>query len=303
MIGQVEIEEIIELINSGKFDLRLLAFELDIPMEQINEYKEQLNLRKFVKESIKSGKVRTAIDKLISFIENNENNIVERIMLLKLEAYVSRSDIRKEDLEKIEEERKRLGFSTNIDEILDKLGVQIPKRKASNLKKKEKQDGCRKEDIAKERAEIAEHEVEPKLDYTKIIEKYKKQIAENPKNAQSKRNLLAFAYFRAGRINEARDELLSLIDENSSFMAYRQLIHLEKSEGNFEDARLWAEDCIDSFSSSTNVIAIRQQLIEMASKEGNMQEVINQLRQIISISPEDKKANKMLKEIIKGQER
>lgn len=303
MIGQAEIEEIIELINSGKVDLKLLAFELDIPMEQIEGYREQLRLRKFAKESIKNGNIQTAIEKLSDFIESNENNIIERMMLLKLKAYIDKASIREEDLKELEEERKRLGFQRSIDEILEGLGVQIPKRKASNLKKKEKQVSCEQEDAIEPITEVQEEQKISKPDYTRTIERYKEEIARNPQNSQSKRNLLAFAYFKAGRIDEARDELLSLIDQNSSFIAYRQLIHLEKSEGNFEDARLWAEDCLDRFPSSTNVIAVRQQLISMARKEGDIQEVINQLKQIISISPEDRKANKMLEEIIKCEER
>jgi len=303
MIGQAEIEEIIELINSEEVDLKLLSFELDIPMEQIEGYKEQLRLRKFAKESIKNGKIEMAIEALTNFIETDKNNIVERMMLLKLKAYANKTNISEEDLQEIEEERKKLGFPTSIDAILEGLGVQIPKRKASNLKRKEKQNRCVQEDIVEETTEIHEDNIESELDYTKIIQKYKRQISQNPQNAQSKRNLLAFAYFKAGRINEARDELISLIDKNSSFIAYRQLIHLEKSEGNFEDARMWAEDCLDRFSSVTNTIAVRQQLIEMAKKEGNIQEVINQLKQIIDISPKNRKANKMLEAIIKGEER
>jgi len=303
MIGQAEIEEIIELINSEEVDLKLLSFELDIPMEQIEGYKEQLRLRKFAKESIKNGKIEMAIEALTNFIETDKNNIVERMMLLKLKAYANKTNISEEDLQEIEEERKKLGFPTSIDAILEGLGVQIPKRKASNLKKKEKQISCEQEDTIEQITEVQEEQKISKPDYTKTIERYKKEIAQNPQNSQSKRNLLAFAYFKAGRIEEARDELISLIDQNSSFMAYRQLIHLEKSEGNFEDARLWAEDCLDRFPSSTNVIAVRQQLVAMAKREGDIQEVINQLKKIISISPDDRKANKMLKAIIKGEER
>lgn len=46
MIRQTEVEEIIRLIHSG-MDLELLSFELEIPIEQIEIYKEQLQLRRF----------------------------------------------------------------------------------------------------------------------------------------------------------------------------------------------------------------------------------------------------------------
>ena len=77
----------------------------------------------------------------------------------------------------------------------------------------------------------------------------------------NKRNLLAFAYFKSGRIDEARDELISLIDEHSSYMAYRQLIYLEKSQGNFQDARLWTDACLEQFPDNKKVKTILNNLI------------------------------------------
>ena len=108
------------------------------------------------------------------------------------------------------------------------------------------------------------------------------------------KGLLAFAYFRAGRIDEARDELETLITQYSSYTAYRQLIHLEKCEENFEDAKLWAYDCLDKFPDSIN---IREQLISIAEEEKDGQEVVKQLKEIISIDPENKRGKKMLEKI------
>lgn len=65
-----------------------------------------------------------------------------------------------------------------------------------------------------------------KQDYEKLINKYKKEIALE--KSTKKRNLLAFAYFKAGKIEEARDELEKLINENNNYISYRQLIHIEK---------------------------------------------------------------------------
>ncbi len=298
MIRLNETEEIIRLIHNG-FDLELLSFELDIPIEQLQEYKKRLELRQFAKESIKRGKIAEAIDKLNVFIESTDSNIIERTMLLKLKAYANRTNVDEEDLQEIEEERKKLGFSSSIDEILDELKVQIPKRKSSNIRKKEQQNI--KEQPSEEEQpeeEIKEEVIKP--NYEETINRYKTEIASNPQKAQGKRNLLAFAYFRAGRIEEAKDELMALAEETSSYMAYRQLVHIEKAEGNFEDAKLWAYEAIDKFPNS---IEIREQLISIARAEKDDQEIIRQLKDIIDISPENERNKKRLQSIMEKEER
>ena len=298
MIRLNETEEIIRLIHNG-FDLELLSFELDIPIEQLQEYKKRLELRQFAKESIKSSKIAEAIDKLNVFIESTDSNIIERTMLLKLKAYANRTNVDEEDLQEIEEERKKLGFLNSIDEVLDELKVQRPKRKSSNIRKKEQQnikEQPREEEQPDE--EIKEEVIKP--NYEETINRYKTEIASNPQKAQGKRNLLAFAYFRAGRIDEAKDELMALAEETSSYIAYRQLVHIEKAEGNFEDAKLWAYEAIDKFPNS---IEIREQLISIARAEKDDQEIIRQLKDIIDISPENERNNKRLQSIMEKEER
>lgn len=107
--------------------------------------------------------------------------------------------------------------------------------------------------------------------YEEIIEKYKNEINQDCKNLQSKRNLLAFAYLKAGRIDEARNELMSLIEQYSNYTSYRLLVHLEKCEGNLDDARLWAYECLDRFPDS---IHIREKLISIDKKENSDYEEI-----------------------------
>ena len=297
MIRINETEEIIRLIHKG-FDLELLSFELDVPIEQLQEYKKRLELRQFAKESIKNGRMAEAVDRLNDFIKNSNNSIIEKTMLLKLEAYANRTNISEENLQKIEEERKRLGLFSNIDEVLEELQVQIPKRKSSNIRKKERQN-IKEQPIQEEyEEEVQEETVKP--DYEEIINRYKTEIDSNSQNAQEKRNLLAFAYFRAGRIDEARDELMTLIEETNSYMAYRQLVHIEKVEGNFEDAKLWAYEALDKFPNS---IEIREQLISIARIEKDDQEIIKQLKDIISIEPESEKNKKRLQSMIDKGER
>lgn len=297
MIRLNEVEEIIRLIHKG-FDLELLSFELDVSIDQLQEYKKRLELRQFAEESIKNGKIAEAIDKLNTFIQCTDINIIERTMLLKLNAYVNRTNISAEDLQEIEEERKRLGLVSNIDEVLEELQVQIPKRKSSNIRKKEKQN-IGEQTIQEEYVkEVQEETVKP--DYEEIINRYKTEIESNSQNTQEKRNLLAFAYFRAGRIDEARDELMTLIEETNSYMAYRQLVHIEKLEKNLEDAKLWAYEALDKFPNS---IEIREQLISIARAEKDDQEIIKQLKDIIVINPENEKNRKRLQSIIDKEER
>lgn len=283
-----ETEEIISLINKG-FDLELLSAELDIPIERIEEYKKQLDLRKSVNKAIKSGRIAELIERLNDFIENSENNIVERAILLKLNAYIDRTVVNEKDLQAIEEEGKNIGLSGKIDEILIGLGVQIPKRKNISNKKKEEIITTEQEvseEIPKEEKNISER------DYVEIIKKYKEEIAINPED-QLKRNLLAFAYLEAGKIDEARDELLDLIDKYNNHTAYIQLIRLEKEVGNYKDAKSWAHECIDMFP---NANFARKQLISIAKIEGNENEELYQLGQINITNTENMKR---LEEIIR----
>ena len=294
MIRLNETEEIIRLIHNG-FDLELLSFELDVPIEQLQEYKKRLELRQFAKESIKNNKVAEAIDKLSTFIENADTSIIEKTILLKLRAYTEKTSVSEEDLQYLDEERKKLGLQSSIDEVLEELKVQIPKRKNSNIRKKVKQSV---NEQLREEEQISEETTKP--NYEETIRKYKAEIASNPQNSQGKRNLLAFAYFRDRRIDEAREVLIALIEETSNYMAYRQLIHIEKKEENFEDAKLWAYEALDKFPNS---IDIREQLISIAKAEKDENEVIKQLKDIIGINPENKKNKKRLKSIMVREER
>ena len=137
-----------------------------------------------------------------------------------------------------------------------------------------------------------------KQDYEKLINKYKKEIALE--KSTKKRNLLAFAYLKAGKIEEARDELEKLINENNNYISYRQLIHIEKQENNLDDAKLWAYEALEKFPES---IEIREQLISIAKEEKDNQEIIKQLKEIIDINPKNKINKKRLKIIMEQNER
>lgn len=208
MIKLNEENEIIDLIRNG-FDLELISFELEIPIEKLQEYKKRLEKPKLANRSIKG---------------------------------------------------RRSEKETQI--------------------------------------EIQEEAENP--DYEKTINRYKNEIVANPQKAQDKRNLLAFAYYKAGKVDEARNELMKLIEETNSHIAYRQLIHIEKENGNFEEAKLWAYEALDRFSKS---IQIREQLISIAKIEDDRKEVIRQLKDIININTLNEKNKKRLKTIMDKEER
>lgn len=93
---------------------------------------------------------------------------------------------------------------------------------------------------------------------------------------------------------------MALAGESSSYMAYRQLVHIEKKVGNLEDAKLWAYEALDKFPNS---IEIREQLISIAREEKDDKEVIKQLRDIIEINPQNEKNKMRLNTITDKEER
>lgn len=294
MTKQMEIEQMIDLINRG-FNFNLISCELEISMDKLKEYEKQLNIRKDIKELIKNGNIQEAIQRLNDFIQISENTLVERYMLAKLNAYISKENISEEELQLLNNEIKEAGLATSIDSILKNLDIQIPRRKNSNIRKKQNQKGISEISQNEEtQNQIEKEDSVEKIDYDKLIKKYEKEIEQGSGNTVNKRNLLAFAYFRAGRIDEARNELYNLIENCSSYNAYRQLIHIEKNEGNFEDAKLWAYDGLDKFPDSVD---LRQYLISIARKEGNVQDEMSLLKDVIQMNPKDEKSQKRLKNL------
>lgn len=295
-----KVEQIIGLINKG-FDLDLISFELDIPIDELEKCKRRLELRQFASTSIKNGTIQEAIDKLKSFIESEENNIVEKMILLKLNAYASKTSVNEEELQNLEYESKQLGFLKDIDEILEKLKIQIPKRKGSSIKRKDAKD--KKIQIIESQLDESNQERDKETiqtDYEETINKYKSEIVANPQDSQNKRNLLAFAYYKAGKVDEARNELMSIIKQKNSFIAYRQLIHIEKEQGNLDDAKLWSYEALDKFPDK---IQIRELLISIAEVENDQDEIIKQLNAIIELNPENERYKKKLQSIYNNQER
>lgn len=188
-----------------------------------------------------------------------------------------------------------LGISMEeLNEYKKTLETQKTESEAVEMEEKEVVEAT--ED---EKEEFKEQQLQ-QIDYEEIINRYKAEIASNPQRAEIKRNLLAFTYFKAGQIDKARKELEALIEETNNYRAYIQLIHIEKMEGNLEDAKLWAYEAIDNFPNS---IELRRQLISMSEAENDDQEVIKQLKEIIKINPDNDEYKRKLKKFIGVKER
>ena len=78
-------------------------------------------------------------------------------------------------------------------------------------------------------------------------------------------------------------------------MAYRQLIYIEKLEGNIEDAKTWAYIAIDKFP---NDVEVRKQLISIAKLENDNKEIKNQLKNIERINLQSMKNIERLQKIM-----
>lgn len=291
MIRGAQIEQILILINEGVRP-EYLSKEFGIDELIMRNYCKQVNLRNEIKILIVQGKIREAINMLNIFIQNSEYNIAERLMLARLESYMSKELVKDETIEAFDLECKDAGFSGSMDEVIKEWGIIIPKRKSSNIRKSFNEHSKQKMDV-QENQNYNEKEISLP-DYERVIEKYKKEIEENSVASVNKRNLLAFAYFRAGKFDEARDELIALIDETKSFYAYKQMIHIEIISGNFDDAKFWAEDALKVFPQN---IGIMEQLISIAKKQNDYEEAVKILKQIVKLNPGNEKNKERLKKM------
>ncbi len=127
-----------------------------------------------------------------------------------------------------------------IQQQLKEEAVQQVSTKMSKKKKKQQQEEIQPEEQLYQR------------DYTKVIAGYQQEIEEDPRNI-NKRNLLAFAYWKSGDLETAKKELQKLIEETGSITAYRQIIYLEKEQGNWEDAQLWAYEAMERFPDNETI--------------------------------------------------
>jgi hypothetical protein len=109
MLTHNEKEEIIRLMYKG-YDIELLSFELEIPIEDLLILQQELNFRKNVYNSIHENNWYEAQKLLNEYISDNDD-IISRAMLLKVDAYINKSDIDKKELTLLDEEQKKIGLN------------------------------------------------------------------------------------------------------------------------------------------------------------------------------------------------
>lgn len=128
MVNLKEQEEIKYLIKSG-FDLELIAYELDIPLQQIKEYKKQLEENK-LQQGTKNIKVRTAqsiIDEKNVEVDSKLDRMRERYLSL----YEREAKPSVKKIKKISEEEKQY-----IDSITLEIEYTINQMKDSSNNEK-----------------------------------------------------------------------------------------------------------------------------------------------------------------------
>lgn len=216
-------KELKGLIKKG-YDLELISYEFDVPIEELQEMSEQIQIEKDNKKRMR---------------------------------------------------REKKNQKPKKEEIKTEFEDEMPSEEVSNTRTCEDY----KKLIERYKIEIDKHLEELKEDATirRISSTEKQMILTKLAN---KRNLLAYAYYNAGLIEESRKELLSLINKESNHTAYRQIIHLEKAQGNIDDAKIWAYEGIEMFPKD---IKLRKQLALIAREEHNKEEENEQLRAIEEI--------------------
>ena len=288
------------------FDIKLISFEFEISIKELEKCQKQLDIRQSVKKALTEGRAEEAVNTLTEFINNEDYNIVERLMLLQITAFRDKNNIDNSQLEKLRQEATEIGLKDDLNTILEKLEIKIPKVepiKKDEKKKRKKNKGKKhqEQELAPEKEQKNPIEQPRKTEknnpnYEQVIENYKKRIAEEPKDILNLRNLLAYAYYCAGENELAKEVLLENMTESGSFKAYQLMIHIEKNEGNFEDAKVWAKDALDKFPNS---IQIRKQLILIAREEGKPQEVLRLAKEILSIDSNNEESKKIIHQMTK----
>lgn len=200
-------------------------------------------------------------------------------------------------IDKTEKIKELIQKGFDIELLAFELDIPIEHLKdIKKSQKKEKREAMKKRLTSEKYDEGIVKDEKTRAYYKEIINKYKEEIASNPQDFQEKRNFIAFAYLKLGKIDEARAELVKLIEETDSFMAYRQLIYIEKLEGNIKGAKSWAYIAIDKFP---NDVEVRKQLISIAKLENDNKEINNQLRNIDRINLQSMKNIERLQKSMK----
>lgn len=247
----IDREDFIALVKLG-VSSKVLKLEFDLSDEDLLSLKKSISIREELVKILES-KDSQELQKLIKRYRKKDI-LVEYVASFsenKEDEFFGRLDV---------EERLR------FDSLLDEYGIKLVKQgiKKEGDKKLIKRDGIKS---------LSDEEIS-----------FLRDRAE--KGTINQKNIFAFTLFKSGRIDEARDYLIDLVDTSKSYTAFRQLIYLEKTEGNLEDAKIWALEAEEQFSDN---LGIKEVQFRIAREEGNVGEMIELAKQIKKINPQNTK--------------
>ncbi len=251
----IDREDFIVLIKSGVSD-KVMKLEFDLSDEEIVSLKKSISVR----------------DELIRCLDDKDSLRLQKLIKkhrkkdVLVDYVASYSENREmEFLSSLDQDSK-----TRFNSLLEEYNIRLEKPRKMEKREKTEKDTYSSRKSPKS---LSDEEIE-------VL----RQKAEG--GTINQKNIFAFTLFKSGRIDEARDYLMELIDTSKSYTAYRQLIHLEKSEGNYEDAKLWALDADEQFP---NNLGIKEVQFRIAREEKDVEDMIALAKQIRGLSPDAKK--------------
>lgn len=265
----IDKEDFIALLKMGIRE-SVLKREFDLSDEEINAYRRIIAVREEISSNIKS--------------KNNEN--IQRII-----KKFRKKDVLVEYIASVLEENgdsflKSLDedFKERLELLLTEYDIDFSKGVTENNNKGGAKEN---EEFADKRIDLTDEEIE-------------KLRQEAEKGTINKKNIFAFTLYRTGRIEEARDYLENLVSTTKSYTAFRQLIYLEKQEGNLEDAKIWALEAEEQFP---NNMGLKEVEFRIARQERNVDEMLQIAREIKALNSTNTKYEEIALKMKREEER
>lgn len=250
----IDKEDFIALLKMGIKE-SVLKREFDLSDEEINAYKRIITVR----------------SEFVSNLKNNDSEEVQRIVkkFRKKDCFIDyiASVLEGKDadyLKGIDEE-----FKERMELLLSEYELDLGKVKVEESKT------------------LKQDEVSTEVSRKRLTDEEVARLREEAEKGNiNKKNLFAFTLYRTGRIDEAREYLEELVTTAKSYTAFRQLIYLEKQEGNLEDAKIWALEADEQFP---NNMGIKEVQFRIARQERNVDEMLQLAREIRAINSSNTK--------------
>ena len=253
MLSFIDREDLIVLVKSGIRE-SVIKREFDVTDEEYKSLLKSIELRN-VLTKILQNKDSAALQKLIKKYRKKD-------CLIEYVACCA--------------ENKENEFLGEFDDVSRSRFSSLLEEYDIRFEKKEEP----KKDITTDTKETCQIKLTVKKITDEEIEELRRKAEKGTLN---QKNIFAFILYKSGRINASRDYLMGIIGEHKSYYAYRQLIHLEKEVGNFEDAKIWALEAEDQFP---NNLGLKEARFRIARKEGNIGDMFSIAKEIRTLSPE-----------------